>query len=70
MKGVLGNEKLLFQNKLIYSCFLYLSLTLGSSVSLILLLPDNTRKCKNIILWSYLHTLFFSPTSQQVVLLL
>lgn len=70
MKGVLGNEKLLFQYKLIYSCFLYLSLTLGSRASLILPLSDNTRKCEIIVLWSYIATLFFYPTNQHVILLL
>lgn len=63
---VLANEKLLFQYKLISSCFLYLSWILGSSASLILLLPDNMRKCKIIALWSCVHTLFLSLTHQYV----
>lgn len=47
---VLANEKLLFQYKLISPYFLYVSWTLGSSAGLILLLPDNKRKCKIIAL--------------------
>lgn len=50
--------------------FIYL-LPLGSSVSLILPLPDNTRKRKIIALWWYIHrALFFSPNNQHVILLL
>ena len=63
---VLANEKLLFQYKLISPYFLYVSWTLGSSAGLILLLPDNKRKCKIIALWSCVHTLFFSLTRQHV----
>lgn len=65
----LGNAKLLFQYQLISSCFLDLSLTLGSTEDLILPPPDNARKCKIIALWSYIRTLFFSPTRQHAVLL-
>lgn len=50
IQGVLGNEKFLFQFNLIYSGFLYLSLTLGSGASLILSLLDNIRKCNIITL--------------------
>lgn len=34
----------------------YLSLTLGSRASLIMPLPENTRKCEIIVLWSYTYT--------------
>lgn len=70
IQGVLGNEKFLFQFNLIYSGFLYLSLTLGSGASLILSLLDNIRKCNIITLWFHNHPLFLSPTNQHGVLLL
>lgn len=69
IQGVLGNEKFLFQFNLIYSGFLYLSLTLGSRASLILSLLDNIRKCNIITLWFHSNPLFFSPTNQHGVFL-